>query len=103
MPTPALEETRLLADIPECSLFVLMIRVSIMGRDASPPDWDVRVEARSKLTVEQVLEARLLHAQSGLNLKHLAKQYGVSPKTLENAVLGRTFRSVPMPPKGLQF
>lgn len=53
-----------------------------------------------KLTVEQVIEARLRYAAGEQDLKKLAQEYRISASTLANAVLGRTFKELPMPPRG---
>jgi hypothetical protein len=53
-----------------------------------------------KLTVEQVIEARLRYAAGEQDIKKLAQDYRISPSTLANAVLGRTFKDLPMPPGG---
>ena len=52
-----------------------------------------------KLTVEQVLEARLRYAAGERELERMAKDYGVARWTLRNAVLGFTYKHLPMPPK----
>ena len=52
-----------------------------------------------KLTVEQVLEARLRYSAGEQDFKKLAEAYQISPSTLVNAVLGRTFEDLPMPPR----
>jgi hypothetical protein len=54
----------------------------------------------TKLTVEQVLEARLRYAAGERNLKELAQTYQVGRSTITNAVLGYTFKDLPMPPRG---
>jgi hypothetical protein len=53
-----------------------------------------------KLTVEQVIEARLRYAAGEQDFKKLAEDYRISPSTLANAILGRTFKDLPMPPRG---
>jgi DNA-binding phage protein len=55
---------------------------------------------RTKLTVEQVLEARLRYASGEREFSKLARDYGVSREALRSAVEGRTFKYLPMPPKG---
>jgi hypothetical protein len=68
-----------------CSWFVLI--ESIMGSSVR------------KLTVEQVLEARLRYASGERQLTKLSRDYGVSRETIKNAVLGMTFKDLPMPPR----
>ena len=53
-----------------------------------------------KLTVEQVLEARLRYASGERQLSKLSRDYGVSRETIMNAIHGRTFKDLPMPPEG---
>ncbi len=53
-----------------------------------------------KLTVEQVIEARLRYAAGEQDFKKLAEDYQIAPSTLANAVLGKTFKDLPMPPRG---
>lgn len=52
-----------------------------------------------KLTPEQVLEARLRFASGEREWGKLSKDYGVSRESIKNAVLGLTFKELPMPPK----
>ncbi len=54
---------------------------------------------KPKLTVEQVLEARLRYAAGELRWSKLAREYGVSPEAVRNAAEGVTFKYLPMPPK----
>ena len=54
-----------------------------------------------KLTVEQVLEARLRYAAGERKFGKLAQFYQVSRSTITNAVLGNTFKELPMPPRRL--
>jgi hypothetical protein len=54
---------------------------------------------KRKLTTEQVLEARLRFASGEKDWSHLGRAYGVSRETIKNAVLGYTFKELPMPPK----
>jgi hypothetical protein len=56
---------------------------------------------RNKLTVEQVLEARLRHASGEREYSKLAREFGVSREAIRNAVDGVTFKYLPMPPKRL--
>lgn len=53
----------------------------------------------AKLTVEQVLEARLRYAAGERKFSKLARDFGVSPEAIRNAVEGVTFKYLPMPPK----
>jgi hypothetical protein len=55
---------------------------------------------KTKLTVEQVLEARLRYAAGEREFSRLADDYGVSRSAIANAVLGYTFKHLPMPPRG---
>jgi len=52
-----------------------------------------------KLTVEQVLEARLCYMVGDWQWSELAKRFGVSRDVVKNAALGLTYRDLPMPPK----
>ena len=54
---------------------------------------------RTKLTVEQVLEARLRYASGEREYSKLAREFGVSREAVRNAVDGLTFKYLPMPPK----
>jgi hypothetical protein len=53
-----------------------------------------------KLTTEQVLEARLRFASGEREWGKLSRDYGVSRETIKSAVVGETFKELPMPPKG---
>ena len=55
-----------------------------------------------KLTVEQVLEARLRYAAGERELSKLARAYGVGRQALQSAVVGHTFKDLPMPPKRMR-
>lgn len=55
-----------------------------------------------KLTVEQVLEARLRYAAGERDFKKLAGTYRIARSTITNAVLGKTFKDLPMPPKSVR-
>jgi hypothetical protein len=57
---------------------------------------------KRKLTTEQVLEARLRYASGEREWSQFARQYGVSREAIKNAVLGMTFKELPMPPKRTQ-
>jgi hypothetical protein len=52
-----------------------------------------------KLTVEQVLEARLCYMVGDWEWSKLAKKFGVSRDAVKNAAQGVTYRDLPMPPK----
>jgi transposase-like protein len=54
---------------------------------------------RTKLTAEQVLEARLRYASGEREYSKLAREFGVSREAIRNAVDGMTFKYLPMPPK----
>jgi hypothetical protein len=55
--------------------------------------------SKRKLTVEQVLEARLRFASGEDDWSQLSRIYGVRRETIKSAVLGFTFKDLPMPPK----
>lgn len=55
-----------------------------------------------KLTVEQVLEARLRYAAGERELSKLARAYGVGRQAVQSAAVGQTYRDLPMPPKSLR-
>ncbi len=57
---------------------------------------------RRKLTVEQVLEARLRYRAGERDLSTLARAYGVGRQALQSAAVGHTFKDLPMPPKKLR-
>jgi hypothetical protein len=52
-----------------------------------------------KLTVEQVLEARLCYMVGDWQWSKLARKFGVSPEVVKKAARGTTYRHLPMPPK----
>ncbi|ANY79690.1 hypothetical protein BB934_16860 [Microvirga ossetica] len=54
---------------------------------------------RTKLTVEQVLEARLRYASGEREYSKLAREFGVSRDAVRHAAEGLTFKDLPMPPK----
>ena len=54
---------------------------------------------KRKLTTEQVLEARLRFASGEREWGKFSKDYGVSRESIRSAVLGLTFKELPMPPK----
>lgn len=68
-----------------CSHFVLVESVMESGR--------------RKLTVEQVLEARWRYASGERDFAKFARDYGVSREAIKAAILGMTFKDLPMPPK----
>jgi hypothetical protein len=51
-----------------------------------------------KLTVEQVLDARLSYAVGERNWTKLGRKYGVKPDAVRNAALGLSYKHLPMPP-----
>jgi hypothetical protein len=55
-----------------------------------------------KLTVEQVLEARLRYAEGERELSKLIREYGVGRQSVQSAAVGQTYKDLPMPPKRLQ-
>ncbi len=57
---------------------------------------------KRKLTVEQVLDARLRYEAGERELSKLARAYGVRRQALKSAVVGHTFEDLPMPPKKLR-
>jgi hypothetical protein len=54
---------------------------------------------RRKLTVEQVLDARLSYAVGDRDWTKLARKYGVGRDIVRSAALGLTYKHLPMPPK----
>jgi hypothetical protein len=66
----------------------------------------VRFAASNALIMQPVkwpkssLEARLRYAAGEREFSRLASDYGVSRSAIANAVLGYTFKHLPMPPKG---
>ncbi len=54
---------------------------------------------KRKLTTEQVLEARLRFASGEREWGKLSRDYGVSRGVIKSAVMGETFKELPMPPK----
>jgi hypothetical protein len=52
-----------------------------------------------KLTVEQVLEARLCYMVGDWEWSKLARKFGVTREVVKNAAIGATYRDLPMPPK----
>jgi hypothetical protein len=70
------------------------IRSQRVGVNMGRPRHELR-----KLTVEQVIEARLRYAKGQKDVGAIAKDLGVSKGSLEPAVLGKTYKDIPMPPK----
>ena len=58
--------------------------------------------SKRKLTVEQVLEARLRYAAGEPELSKLAKAYGVGRQVVQSAAVGQTYKDLPMPPRSLR-
>ena len=54
---------------------------------------------KRKLTTEQVLEARLRYASGEREWEKLSRDYGVSRGVIKSAIMGETFKELPMPPK----
>ena len=54
---------------------------------------------KPRLTVEQVLDARLRYAAGAdqREWKKLAKEYGTYPDVLRKAAMGETYKHLPMP------
>jgi hypothetical protein len=52
-----------------------------------------------KLTVEQVLEARLCYMVGDWEWSKLARKFGVTREVVKSAATGATYRDLPMPPK----
>ena len=52
-----------------------------------------------KLSVEQILEARLCYMVGEWEWSKLAKKFGVSRDVVKNAAIGISYRDLPMPPK----
>jgi hypothetical protein len=55
--------------------------------------------SKRKLTTEQVLEARWRYATGERELSKFAREYGVTRGTIKSAIMGETFKELPMPPK----
>jgi hypothetical protein len=53
----------------------------------------------ARLRFEQVLEARLRFTSGEREWGRFSKDYGVSREAIKSAVLGLTFKELPMPPK----
>lgn len=54
---------------------------------------------KRKLTTEQVLEARMRFTSGEREWGKLSRDYGVSRGVIKSAVMGETFKELPMPPK----
>jgi hypothetical protein len=52
-----------------------------------------------KLSVEQVLEARLCYMVGDWQWSKLAKKFGVSQDAVKAAARGDSYKDLPMPPK----
>jgi hypothetical protein len=53
--------------------------------------------AKPKLTVEQVLAARLRYAAGERDWMKLGREFGVNWGTVRKAALGETYKHLPMP------
>jgi hypothetical protein len=58
--------------------------------------------SRRKLTVEQVLDARLRYEAGERELSKLARAYGVGRQALQSAAVGHTYKDLPMPPRRMR-
>lgn len=56
-------------------------------------------QPRSKLTKKAVKDARHDHIVNGVSFMALARKYGVSKKTIQNAINGVTWKCVPYKPE----
>lgn len=56
-------------------------------------------QPNAKLTKKAVKDARWEHCFKGTSFEKLAKQYGVSKKTMQNAIKGVTWKCVPYIPE----
>ena len=56
-------------------------------------------QPRAKLTKKKVKDARWEHAFNGTSFQKLADKYGVSKKTMQNAIKGVTWKCVPYMPE----
>jgi hypothetical protein len=54
---------------------------------------------KRKLTTEQVLEARLRYASGEREWRKFSRDYGVSRGVIKSAIMGETFKELPVPPK----
>ena len=58
--------------------------------------------SKRKLTVEQVLDARLRYKAGERELSKLAKAYGVGRQVVQSAAVGQTYKDLPIPPRSLR-
>ena len=58
--------------------------------------------SKRKLTVEQVLEARLRYAAGERELTRLAREYGVGRQVVHSAAVGQTYKDLSMPPERIR-
>ena len=58
--------------------------------------------SKRKLTVEQVLDARLRYKAGERELSKLARELGVTRQAVQSAAMGQTYKDLPMPPKSLR-
>ncbi|PVE25416.1 hypothetical protein DC522_05845 [Microvirga sp. KLBC 81] len=58
----------------------------------------IQIDKRSKLTVEQIIEARMRYARGDRNFVAMAREFGVSRWAIIETVTGHNHKSVPMPP-----
>ena len=56
-------------------------------------------QARAKLTKKAVKDARWERAYKGISFQRLAEKYGVSKRTMQNAIKGVTWKCVPYMPE----
>ena len=67
------------------------------GRKVNPSNISGENHHNSKLTFDQICEARRLHVKwdrnNGVSISALAKKYGVSRKAVSNALLGKSWNS----------
>ena len=54
---------------------------------------------KRKLSTEQVLEARWRYAAGEREFSKIGCDYGVRGQTIKQAILGETYKDLPMPPK----
>ena len=58
--------------------------------------------SKRKLTVEQVLDARLRYKAGERELSKLARELGVTRQAVQSAVVGHTYKDLPMPPQSIR-
>ena len=73
-----------------------------VSRSAFVPSKSGESMSKRKLTVEQVLEARLRYAAGERELTRLAREYGVGRQVVHSAAVGQTYKDLPMPPKRIR-